>query len=343
MYKLKKNIKNNPVTVFEIIVSITLCILSIALFTIQIVLSTGDTTGTETALFNLLQFLITIGFSWFTARVFSKLDFEKNMKKFAISAYRRIKDIEKINNRLHSTVKDMLTTSKTSDQTNLLVIEAIVHDASNVVRSSIDDWGDVIGEELIILEQIRNLEHKKIALKNSGEIVRQSPLIDEKSALASIEEKLDTLKSDLPSLLQISSTEMERPLEYDPDYALFLLSKKYREDDNRLTIKCVAGPTYSVNIKIEDVDFMQHGLVVKRSQGGSMDLYDKKGNILARVLNPLPFAYDQGVETIEYLFNKQELPVKFLKIVHSYEVDDDNYVHCLYEILADPVRCTVSK
>jgi hypothetical protein len=44
---------------------------------------------------------------------------------------------------------------------SLRIVEAILSDTTQLVRSSISDWGDVIGDELLAIERIKRLEREK--------------------------------------------------------------------------------------------------------------------------------------------------------------------------------------
>ncbi len=139
---------------FEIIAAIVMGLLAVGCFLFQAISLNSQTTKLETVLFNLLQFLLTIGFAWFSGRELSRVEFEKSLKQFAIGAYRRITDIDKMLRRLQRELTDMQVLEP-ENQGNLHIIDAIVYDTCKVVQSSTDDWADVIGNELIAIEKIR--------------------------------------------------------------------------------------------------------------------------------------------------------------------------------------------
>src|SRR6476646_7497739 len=80
----------------EIIAAVVMGSLAIGCFVVQGISTGPTTTKLETSLFSTLQFLLTAGFSWFSSRAVSRADFETSLKRFAISAYRRIADVEHI-------------------------------------------------------------------------------------------------------------------------------------------------------------------------------------------------------------------------------------------------------
>ena len=146
---------------FELIAAIIMGIIAIICFVSQIYFITPKTTQLETVLINLLELFLTIGFAWFSSRAISKKEFESSIKQFAISAYRRILDIDKMLGSLQQELLVMKTNIPANEYLNLQVIGAIVSDTIQVVKSSMDDWTDVIGPEIIYIQNIRRLEHER--------------------------------------------------------------------------------------------------------------------------------------------------------------------------------------
>src|ERR1700674_5647431 len=110
----------------ELVAAIILGALALLCFFWQVRTVGAHTTATETFLFNSLQFILTAGFAWFSTRAISRIEFEQSLKKFAISAYRRIDDVEKMVDRLHNQVREMMSAAPKSEITNLRIVDAIV-------------------------------------------------------------------------------------------------------------------------------------------------------------------------------------------------------------------------
>ena len=67
---------------------------------LEIYWSGGKITRTETTLFGVLQFIFAVTFAWFLARSSSEREFQQRQKNFAISAYRRIREISRAAERM---------------------------------------------------------------------------------------------------------------------------------------------------------------------------------------------------------------------------------------------------
>lgn len=321
--------KKNITYPIEIIVAIVLGLLAIASFVLQALTFSSKTAGTETALFNMLQFLLTIGFTWFTTRAISKSEFDKSLKRFAISAYRRIADIEKMIHRLRASISQMTQQSPKSSQNDLHIVAAIVEDTLQVVKSSIEDWADVIGDELIALERLRRLKREKAELRSSAELT--GVLEPQAEEIKNIETQIDHIRSKLPPNLFIIS---ERDEEYKEIVGADWLADRHK-DMNGFHLKVVAGGDYSTEPDPEKVNLKQK-LTTHRTEDNALDLYGENSDILGRVLNPLPYNYDQSVRAIERCYGTTELNVEFLEIKKKYKIHDGNFMHFLLRILNVP-------
>jgi len=313
----------------EIVVAIVLGLLAISCFVVQILTTTEKTTKMESALFNMLQFLLTVGFTWYTTRAISRDEFERSLKRFAISAYRRIADIEKIINRLKSNISQMARLS-TKDRHDLMVIDAIVEDTRQIVKSSIDDWADVIGDELIALERIRRLEREKAELATSVEL--PSEKVEKKDAIERLESKINALRSALPANLLIASQDDEN---YQELMATKWLAYKHEELDG-FQFRVVTGGDYSDEPDREKVNLSQD-LFTRKTPNNALDVIDKSGNIIGRVLNPLPYEYGVSVRILERCYGTTDISVKFVDILKKYTIHGGNYMHFMVRVLTNPV------
>ena len=323
--KKKKDVSG----IIEIVVAIFMGILAIGTFVIQILTTTEKTTKLENALFNMLQFLLTVGFTWYTTRAISRDEFEKNLKKFAISAYRRIADIEKITNRLKVNVSQM-TKLSAKDHNELMVIGAIVEDTRQIVKSSMDDWADVIGDELIALENIRRLEREKAELSTFTETLEEKTV--NKEAIKKLEKQISMLRSMLPANLQVVSRN-------DDNYQELMTAKwlaRQHEEANGFRIRVVTGGDYSDETDIEKINLSQD-LFTRKTQNNALDIVDKSGNLLGRVLNPLPTEYDNSVKILERCYGTTDLKVQFVEILKKYTIRGRNFMHFTVRVLTSPI------
>lgn len=310
----EKKLHQSSHTSFELIAAIVLGLMALSCFGFQAFSVSEKTTSLETSLFNMLQFLLTIGFAWFSTRAISRSEFERSLKQFAIGAYRRISDIEKMTQRLQKEILEMLASPETNDKSCLRIVEAIVADTGQIVRSSTDDWADVIGEELISLEKIRRLEHEKREISTYRERAGEQGDVDTK--IIEIEEKLDELRSKLPTSLRLSSQENNKE-EFSANTAAMWLKEKHK-DGAGLLLETRSGREYSSESDPRKINFNQ-SLFILQSSGGGLNIIDANNNILGRVLNPLPFGYQESASAIELCYGSKEIPVEFVKTLDEYD------------------------
>src|SRR5258708_2093924 len=111
-----------------------LAILTVGCFVFKALQSATPLTTLEVTLFDILQFLLTVGFTWFSSRALSRTEFEESLKRFAISAYRRVADVDRMVGRLRKEVREMILRGQAHDPATLRIVEAIVMDTEQVVR-----------------------------------------------------------------------------------------------------------------------------------------------------------------------------------------------------------------
>lgn len=239
-------------------------ILTAVTIIIQITTIDNETTKIEITLFNILQFVFAIAFSWILSRISSKDEFEKSQKKFAISAYRRINEID-------TSVKSLIKRTYKSNKKNesgivnpeLEVIKAIGENIQNTIKSSIADWADIIGEEISTIEEIEKLEKEKAELikENNEENSAQVDLVLKK--FSEQENKISELINSLPETLQVEK-ELTKKRDNSVNENVELLRENIKENGG-LKLRGFNDKNYDkeafeklkvgdkVNIKVSDV------------------------------------------------------------------------------------------
>ena len=101
----------------------------------------GTVSPRETFLFNVVQFVLTLGFGWCLTRAASHNEFSISLKRFALSAYRRVADIDQMIDRLFSTLSRLREERGVESDHDLAIIEAIALDTKQTIRSSIAGLG----------------------------------------------------------------------------------------------------------------------------------------------------------------------------------------------------------
>ena len=121
----------------------------------------GNNTRTDTTLFGVLQFIFSVAFAWSLARSSSEREFQQRQKNFAISAYRRIREISRAAERmLRRAGRDAGDVSEDLMH-ELEVMREISTGICDTAKSSVADWADLIGDEISTLERIESLRRQE--------------------------------------------------------------------------------------------------------------------------------------------------------------------------------------
>jgi len=291
----------------EWVVSVTLGVLALAAFLAQVVATNAHTTGLETALFNCIQFVLTVGFAWFSTRAISQREFERSLKRFAISAYRRISDIDKLVTRLDGEVDGMLEVSGGRGSENLRIVRAIVADTAQIVRSSSADWADVIGDELIALEQIKILEREKQTLRVDPKTAAPREGIE--ARLSEINSQIKLLQASLPARLALDADSAAYDQYREQHAAEWLETQHLR--DHGLDLKVVTGDSYGSVRSRPSLRENEQLLGILDAEGG-LSIVDASGLVVGRALNNSPLDYDEFVRAVENCYGLP-LRVTFVK------------------------------
>jgi len=308
----------------EIAAAVLLGVLAIAFSAWQVRTAGPSTTGTQTFLFNCLQFICTAGFAWFSTKAASRHEFQQSLKQFAISAYRRVADIERIVNRLHDEITDMIAEAPKSEITNLRIVDAIVSDTSHVVRSSISDWGDVIGEELLAIEQVKRLEQEKAQLEKNERPARPGSRTDDvRREVEKLTETIASIVSTLPPKLQLETEAETSPSRAVRRAARTLARDHHAEDGLRLNLFTRGG----IYPSERDYQTLKRGeplfIIWSKDREGGMDATDKAGRTVGRLLNRTNLPYDQMTQAMEMCFGPPPIALEFLTEGEHYPPEAD--------------------
>lgn len=195
-----------------------LIIISIGLLWLEFNTNTNPLHPQTIFIIRALQLIASIAVGFFIQRIQSKEEFQADLKNFALSAYRRIVDIEKIANRLlvvTNNAKQKVDRDETSD---IDVIKEIALSIKYTVSSSNADWVDIIGEELKKKERINELQTQKALLTIETQKAA-SPQNGTEKQLNQIRTELSNLRSELPLILQDSNQENYYGGPFEPKYS----------------------------------------------------------------------------------------------------------------------------
>ena len=186
----------------DVIAIIILGILTIIVVGLQVFTLGVESTKLESGLFNVIQLILSLGFSWLLTRVVTRSEFQESLERFAISAYRRIRDIDTSLSRMKSEIIRMRSSYPQSEIHELDVINIIASNMTDTVKSSIADWTEVIGDKLQAEQRIIKLEEQYSmttlsAMKSQDDEEKQEAQKD----LEQLREQIESLRSEIPQLL----------------------------------------------------------------------------------------------------------------------------------------------
>ncbi len=159
---------------------------SLALIYVQII-NAGTATKIESTLFSAIQFVLSVGFTWVLAQVVFENSEQEKQKKFAVGAFRRIKEIERNIVRTYAHVCSSLERNEDKG-TSLEVVKANLLNAQDTIRSSIYDWADIIENELEIAQEIKRLGKEQSNVPDEAESEEEQK--DKKAAIEDLTRQL---------------------------------------------------------------------------------------------------------------------------------------------------------
>jgi len=316
--------------ILEIIIAIVMGSLTVGAFTIQVVTLNKNTTELETILFNGIQFILSLGFAWFSTRAISRSEFDESIKKFAIGAYRRISDIERMISRLQNEIGNMMAHTSDHELHHLEIVNAIVADTIQVVKSSIADWSDVIGDELIVIEKIKRLEEDKVEKESS----LQNDKEDYEEKLKEINEQITKLISSLPNNLKYDALE-KRETSRHLEFAAIWLARRHTEEGG-LKLSVVTGDIYS-----HERDYMllkEHEILhTVKTDGYGIDVADESDALLGRLQNNSPLNYADFSKAFELCYGSHPVKLEFIEAIKGEKRNEVFYGWFHIKVLSNPV------
>lgn len=168
---------------------------------IYLIIKNSTLSSVESGLFSTIEFALSIGFGWFIQGIESEKKFKDSLKDYAFSAHRRISDINKAMNRLILNIDNYIKNHSSDANTNLfestkLIAEGVI----DTIESAKKDWADVIGEELLKKEKIKELEQEETLLLSQQLKPSSDPELKQK--ILELRNEIENIRSELPILLR---------------------------------------------------------------------------------------------------------------------------------------------
>lgn len=248
------------------------------------VTSNNQPTLIEKGLFGVLEFGLAIGFGWALQRIDSQKRFQESLKSYALSAHRRIRDIEKSIYRLINTIEILRSRSSQSYFNEFDALRLIADGMIDTTKSSVADWVDVIGEELSTRDRLEELTKERLSISSKPITINGDSESSKK--FKALSDEIQDLKSKLPYLLQ---TDVDDYYPRDGRFSDFVYQHYQAEIDVYSRISIIASPFTGVGK--ERIDPIQakkpYSIEVEQNMFTLYPgLYDKDRNLFALVENP---------------------------------------------------------
>lgn len=281
------------------------------------VVTANTATKVESALFSVLQFIFSLAFAWILTKVVTEQQFVESQRKFAIGAFRRIREIERSLNRTQKYVTNAEGRTERSQGSEFAVIRAGLMNAQDAVRSSIADWADIIGDEIEVTNEIRRLRQLK-AEADEGNLEGDLGRRDEKGPAAAstdtdIDNQIVRLTSELPAEMRVALEEEEVD---GISLAFEYLGNQWKKNQ-ALELSAFWEPGDSFKGNMDSVQlgatlFIARGMTEHRN--GVLLVYNAQGNWIAVVLNECTEVgcdYDDFLYALERFYGRPLLPKSF--------------------------------
>ena len=326
-----------------VVMAVVLGLLVAVVVILQIILTGPSTTTLETTLFSILQFLLSLGFAWVLSRLSFRREFEDSQKRFAVAAFRRICEIDMAASRLISAIRSGISQSRPDSQSELKILHAISVGIRQTAKSSIADWGDIIGEEIATMEKIEDLKIEQETLSENsrvgsieGESVPEVRKLEE--SLKALENQLDQLSQALPAPLKILARSSIRHDDNGISRAHDYFAQQLHQSGT-LSLKGFWEPNCGFS---ESVDHLEVGQMLTASIGDSKDrvasllIRDKNNDVVGVVTNSaMASDYPEFVAGIVRAIGSSQFPIK-LSSIDRRKLGRRIQFHLLYERNVEP-------
>jgi len=294
--------KEKP-SIFEWLILFVFVVLEIVIFWLRIVTPPSELNQLDNVLYSSFEVIFSLYIGYFLQRIDSVRQFQESLKRYGLSAYRRIMDIRKSVDRSIIQI-DKMNKDYPKDRVNDIdVLRHILEGTFDTVESSVADWGDIIGEEIRKKERADLLQEK---LAKSEERFNLSA--DDKKTIEELRSELNKINSELPLALRGDNINKEIEQQNEIFYAHYLESSITRDKYMTLFIKPNLDITEENVRKIIGMQpFFFH---ISYAGMGTMEclVYDKGKNEIGYVVNPI-IPHDK-----RYYVSELQVAFKFLDL-----------------------------
>ncbi|MGO4497715.1 hypothetical protein AB4114_17700 [Paenibacillus sp. 2RAB27] len=307
-------------------------IIAIGIVVLQVAMTDEKTTKFDVALLNIIQFIFSVLFSWFLAKNSFQIDFERNQKKFAIAAYRRITELDKRVTALAEKIQSKIKLNSAAGTGDFEILLAITDGIKQNIGSSIADWGDIIGDEIETLEELNKIlkERERILTlqvsKESGTDFNDNTINEKVAVLEEYNQKILSLMSNLPETIKIQMKEQRKQeAKRDEEDQINENIRKFYELKNEMGYTTLSGfwsTAERYNMKRSILDFkrgdrLKIEILGNPNDKGPVNLIDGNNEMVGRVTNPFTTSYSSFSNALRVIIGKTVSEVELLDIDES--------------------------
>lgn len=308
--------------------AVLLGILAAGTLTTQVLTAGPKTTATETALFSVLQFVFSVAFAWLLTGISARRDFTESQKAFAIAAYRRINEIDEGVERLISRAQNQIQGAPPDLRHELEVVIAIAIGVRSSIKSSVADWGDVIGDEISTINRIERIQDQQIqlAVSPTPEVptaASRAEADDLREQLEKSNEQISQLLATLPPALRVLADKPKRPK--DPVEAHLDRLRAEADETSTIRLRGFWDPTLERDVRSMNIGDQ---LTIKIGTVGSRALAvcarDQSDKTVGIIINNGAGPYYVFRESLIRYFDSTSVPLQIVSI-DARNVGDRHY------------------
>lgn len=181
----------------ELVVAGVVLIGAVALYGAKF--SASPSSELERNLFDGLEFFFSVALGWAVQAIVAKSDFQKSMRRYALSAYRRVVDIRRSLDRLDAEMQRVgLMGGPGIAASDLYSLQTLVRMVADTVDSSGADWSEIIENEVRATQEIKRLSNEADRIVSAS----VQPELTATKRVAELQDQINKIRMSLPAILQ---------------------------------------------------------------------------------------------------------------------------------------------
>ena len=194
---------------------------------------------------------------------------------------------------------------------DLDMIEAMTYGVEQTINSSISDWSDIIGDEILVVEQI-----EKIKVQKEAVLQEVSPLIHKETigkTMEKFQKEIEKLELKLPKQLRTRSEESHVIKKVLKDLSSDL--EKEKKEKGFVEFTAFWDPTFENDIyKFKVGEILIASIDDVGPRPGALIIKDKSGKSVGVLTNKFGYDYGTFTRSVIIFLRKSKFEVKISEI-----------------------------